>query len=408
MSTEYRNNHYVPVWYQNRFIPQEQRDKDLLYLDLNPKVGRTPQGRSYKIKELQRLGPKHCFFEADLYTRWFGEEIVTDIEKIFFGDIDRKGREGIDAFENFIHGATSGNEFHKLIEFLSSQKLRTPKGLEWLRRQANNRTHHETLILMIQLHKMFCAIWTECVWQIADAQHSPTKFIISDHPVTIYNRVLGPRSDSCKGFNDPDIRQNASHTLFPLSENKILILTNLSWARDPYQNEKKFRPNPNFHRDAVFSMLDVQVGRMLNEKEVQQINFIIKSRALRYIAASKKEWLYPENFVSKSDWSRYGDGYLLMPDPRSISRNGVVAFLMRNGQSESFDEYGRRSWQKGYDENSANRDWSSLDKFQGEFARLFGPKRRGRSHQYGSLSDEEDPDWIHKYNLSLEKGAQRT
>ena len=69
-------------------------------------------------------------------------------------------------------------------------------------------------------------------------------------------------------------------------------------------------PNPNPFRDAMFKFTDVQVRRYLNEEEVRQINFIIKSRASQNIAAGKEEWLYPEKYVSKSDWNTYGHGYL--------------------------------------------------------------------------------------------------
>jgi hypothetical protein len=45
---------------------------------------------------------------------------------------------------------------------------------------------------------------SECIWQIADADASPTKFIISDHPVVTYNRALPPGSDFAGEFDDPD------------------------------------------------------------------------------------------------------------------------------------------------------------------------------------------------------------
>jgi hypothetical protein len=35
MSTEYKNNHYVPVWYQRRFLPAGQKDNEFFYLDLD-------------------------------------------------------------------------------------------------------------------------------------------------------------------------------------------------------------------------------------------------------------------------------------------------------------------------------------------------------------------------------------
>ena len=80
------------------------------------------------------------------------------------------------------------------------------------------------------------------------------------------------------------------------------------------------RPNPDLTRNAVFKLMNVQTQRHLSEREVREINFIIKSRAFRYIAAAKEEWLHPEEYVSKSQWPVFGDGYLLMPDPPTDSR----------------------------------------------------------------------------------------
>lgn len=111
---------------------------------------------------------------------------------------------------------------------------------------------------VVQLRQFHCAIWTECIWLIADASQSETKFIISDHPVTVYNRRCGPRSMWCRGYEDPDIRFHATHTIFPLSLEKILILTNLSWVRNPYQSEIAMRPNPNPWRGAIFTFMKIQ------------------------------------------------------------------------------------------------------------------------------------------------------
>jgi hypothetical protein len=120
------------------------------------------------------------------------------------------------------------------------------------------------------------------------------KFIVSDHPVTVYNRACYPGSTFCRGCNDPDIWLLATHTFFPLSLTKVLILTNLAWARSPYQNERKVRPNPGLFRSAIFNFTDIQIWRYLSEQEVIQINYIIKKRALRHVAAAEKEWLCPE------------------------------------------------------------------------------------------------------------------
>ena len=231
-----------------------------------------------------------------------------------------------------------------MMMYISAQKLRTPKGLGWLSGIANTSEKNQILQLMLKIWQLYCAIWAECVWLIADASQSETKFIVSDHPVTVYTRRCGPRSQWCRGYNDPDIRYHATHTLFPLSLDKILILTNLSWVRNPYQKETELRPNPDFFRPTISKITDMQTLRNLSEKEVQEINFIIKSRALRYIGAAKEEWLYPEKLVAKSDWYRYGYGYLLMPDPRSVIYSTGITIGNQDGTATGFDEYGRRPW----------------------------------------------------------------
>jgi len=62
---------------------------------------------------------------------------------------------------------------------------------------------------------------------------------------------------------------------------------------------------------------EIQTGRQLNEVEVNQINFILKRRAERYIAAAKEQWLHPEDEIPSTHWRKLDDRYLLMPDPRS-------------------------------------------------------------------------------------------
>ncbi len=405
----YRINHYVPIWYQKRFVPLEQHNKELFYLDLKPESFTDPRGFIHTRRGLRRLGFKHCFFEKDFYTTRFGSEESTKLEQIFFGAIDRNGQRAVDYFANFKHPWDGTDVFNDLLMYMSTQKLRTPKGLGWLSDKARTTDHHLILRLMLELRQLHCAIWTECIWFIADASQSNTKFIISDHPVTVYNRICGPRSQWCRGNNDPDIWFNGTHTLFPLSLNKILILTNLSWVRNPYQSEVKLRPNPKPFRDTIFNFTNIQTLRYLNEQEVREINFIIKSRTLRYVGAGKEEWLYPEKYVTKSDWYRYGHGYLLMPDPRSVTYSTEIIIGHHDGTASGFDEYGRRPWQEGYSgrNNRIRDDWDTFHCFQGEFARLFGPCRRGRAFNTMRLDNEKDDKKYHQYHLGLEKKRKR-
>jgi len=409
MSGAYRRNHYVPVWYQKRFVSPEARDRELFCLDLNPGTFLDGRGVAHPRKPLRRLGPKHCFYQTDLYATSLPFMSPTDIEEFFFGEIDAAGRSAVAHFGEFQHMKLGQHEaLQALMVYMSTQKLRTPKGLNWLRQRVQTTDNNLLLHRMVALQKLFCAIWYESIWLVADAKNSSTKFIISDHPVTVFNRRCGPRSQWCRGDNDPDIWLNGTHTIFPLSLDRILILTNLSWVRNPYQSATASRPNPNPLRSAIFSMLDIQTERHLTEEEVCQINFIIKTRARRYVAAGNEDWLYPENSVSKSDWAHYGHGYLLMPDPRSVRFAREIIMGFKDGTATAFDEYGRRPWDPNYKRPMKGPDeWYTFHKFQGEFARLFGPTRRGRANHGTGLDREEDPEDFHKYHLSLENPRKR-
>lgn len=102
-------------------------------------------------------------------------------------------------------------------------------------------------------------------------------------------------------------------------------------------------------------------------------------------------------------WNQFGDGYLLMPDPRSVSFTTEVAIGYKNGPSDIFDEYGHRPGHTGFrSKTRKQQEWETFHAFKGEFARLLGPKRRGRSFEFSRLCDEEDSADFHAYHLSLE------
>lgn len=408
MSGDYKNNHYVPIWYQNRFVVDPSSEYELYRLKLKPKKFTDSKGGVHTERPVRKMSFSQCFSQEDLYTTSFKGIDPRGIERLFFGQIDTLGRKAVDWCEKFSHPWDGTNLINELLLYMSTQKLRTPKGLDWLNKQIRKQgkvNKNGVLAKMIQLRQVYSALWMECVWLIADASKSETKFIVSDHPVTIYNRRCPPDSYKCRMYNDPDIALHASQTIFPLSLNKALILTNLSWVRNPYQNELGTRPNPNPFRSAVMKITDIQTLRFLSEQEVREINYIIKSRAYEYIAAAKEEWLYPERYISPSDWSHYGNGYLLMPDPRGVIYSSGIFFGNKNGGGSAFDEYGRRPGEKGYrmDRNGADEDWNTFHCFKGEFARLLGPYRRGRAcGDVLRIDDERDSDEFHEYHLKLE------
>ena len=365
---------------------------------------RISHGHAYKRKALLRWGPNRSFCEEDLYTTKYGNWESTEIEEKFFGRVDSSARFALDYFADFQHPSVNHDAFRALLPYMSIQKLRTPKGLRYLADFTRQTSKNRVLFELQRLQQLFCAIWTECIWSIADASETETKFLLSDHPVTVYNRGAFWASPMCEGAKDPDIWLSATHTLFPLRLDRILILTNLSWVRYPYGNPLRPRPNPNPFRSAMFHFQEIQIGRKLSEVEVNEINFIVKRRACRYIAAAKEEWLYPEARIPSQVWDKLGQGYLLMPDPRSVVFSNEIIIGYKDKSSDAFDAHGHKPWQKGFsDKDREKLEWETFHAFQGEFARLFGPQRRGRSFELGSLSKEEDDPDYHQYHLKLEQ-----
>jgi hypothetical protein len=402
----YKENHYVPCWYQERFLPSAGQ-RVFRYLDLQPEQFRDPNGVVRTKTALHRWGAKLSFKETDLYTTRFGSFESTDIERFFFGRVDREGKKAIEFFSDF-NGfgdgggfkTTPSEAFNSFLNYLSIQKFRTPKGLRYLSTLINTQDKNKLLLGMQQLQNLHCAIWTECVWAFADANNTRAKFILSDHPITLYNREIFPESEISRKLTDPDFRLNGTHTLFPISPTRVLILTHLSWVRNPYGNGKRARPNPQPFRTAIFNFTDIQTGRELEEIEVNQINYIVKRRALRYIAAAEEECLYPENALPSTHWRKLDDRYLLMPDPRCLHMGGEIMIGYVNKRSEAFDAYGRRPWQKDYTKEDDGES-RALYAFQGEFARLFGARRRGTDYGLGRRSMEDSPDF-HQYHLDNE------
>ena len=126
-----RKNHYVPVWYQKGFIIGSRNT--LHYLDLDPPKTTLPNGRILTANELRLQSPRRCFQEKDLYTTRFGSNQNDEVEKFLFGGIDSNGAIAVRAFagndQRLIH-----DNFQRFFEYLDAQKLRTPKGLDWIKK----------------------------------------------------------------------------------------------------------------------------------------------------------------------------------------------------------------------------------------------------------------------------------
>ena len=331
-----RNNHYVPQWYQEGFF--EGGRNTLAYLDMEPPRRVLDDGRVITQRDLFDTHTSRAFRQLDLYSTFFGTSVNDEIERRLFGDIDARGSNAIRAF-----AGSDAREWHRhfqtLFEYIDIQKIRTPKGLDWLQAQYPMLSQNELMFEMQGIRMMHCTIWSEGVREIISAEDADVKFIISDHPVTIYNHAAPPGAPLCAYPNDPTIALKASQTILPLNRNFCLILTNLEYARDPSASPLDKRTFARNYRSSMVRTDAFIRTRKLSNQEVARINYVLKARARRYIAAGRKEWLYPERSVSGS-WGELRTT-LLPPNDELWHFGGEMFAKFNDGHVYYQDEFGR-------------------------------------------------------------------
>lgn len=333
-----RNNHYVPQWYQRGFLSKAQHK--LHVLDLDPECTTLPNGKELREPELKMLSPKLAFKELDLYTTRLGHTLNDEIERFLFGEIDKSGAAAVRAWiaDDMVQ---IHRRFLDFFEYLDAQKLRTPKGLDWILKHYNGLPHLELMLQMQALRQMHATMWTECVREIVSAAKSSVKFIVSDHPITIYHPDFPPNAPECQYPGDPGIEMVGSQTVFALDADHCLLLTNIEYAENPKgastlsrRTNARFRGNSMARTDAFIR------GRHLAEDEVEAINHVLKARARKYVAASNPAWLYPERRCSLP-WRDIGP--ILLPR-EDLWKFGGETFIGHNDGTTSYrDKFGRSS-----------------------------------------------------------------
>jgi hypothetical protein len=332
-----RNNHYVPQWYQEGFF--EPGRSSLAYVDMTPDQKVLPDGRVIvQNSAWDDTSTSRAFRQKDLYSTFFGTSVNDEIERRLFGDIDGRGSKAVRAFIG-----TDVSEWHEhfqtFFEFLDIQKIRTPKGLDWLKAQYPALSQNELMFEMQGIRMLHCTIWAGGVREIVSAEDSAVKFITSDHPVTIYNHAVPPTDAACAYPGDPGIALRGSQTIYPMDRNHCLIFTNLEYAKDPGIGPLEKRTFARNYRQSLTRIDAFIRSRKLNAHEVAQINFIMKKRARRFIGAGRKEWLYPERTVTES-WSELRKT-LLPPKGGMFHFGGEIFVGYESGDVHYQDEYGR-------------------------------------------------------------------
>ena len=282
--TKARNNHYVPEWYQKGML--EPGRNTLAYLDLTPAKQALGNGRVITARSQFKSPVSRAFKQRDLYSTFFETSINDEIERRLFGDIDTRGAAAIRAFAG-TNKSEWHNHFQTFFEFIDIQKVRTPKGLDWLKAQYPSLSQNELMFEMQGIRMMHCTIWSECVREIVSAEDVNVKFIISDHPVTIYNHAAPPNSLICDYPNDPAIALMASQTIFPLNRNFCMILLNLEYARDPTIDPLAKRTFARNYKNTMARTDAFIRDRKLSAKDVMKVNYLIN--CLLYTSPSPRD-----------------------------------------------------------------------------------------------------------------------
>jgi hypothetical protein len=348
--SETRDNHYVPQWHQKGFM--NDRPGELWHLKQKPIE--LPDGTTKIVFSKKLYKPPQCFYKKDLYTTFFGMEISDAIERRLFGNIDDNGSVAVRAFLANDQAGWHKN-FENFFIYLDAQKLRTPKGLDWIKSKYPTLKQNELMREMQAIRTIHCTLWAESVRELVSAEESEIKFIVSDHPVTVYNYAAPPNSELCFYPNDPDISLKATQTIFALDKNRCLILTNLEYAKNPETNPLEQRTNANKMRRSMVNTIEFINSRKLRPLEVLKINHIIKSRSKESVAAGSDSWLTPENNVD-CEWAELR--HVLMPPSNELYRyGGEMVVRFKDGHTHYQDAFGRTNGNQDFlnkivDENS--------------------------------------------------------
>ena len=348
-----RKNHYVPQWHQERFFAHGKSTHILL--DLTPPTFKRGDGTVASGRCLFDSPSSRAFVAQDLYSTFFRIKVNDEIERMFFGDIDRRGADAVRAFCGDDQGAWH-QHFKDLFEFLDIQKLRTPKGLAWLRQQypeisrlgemSPDVAQNQLMFEMQGIRMLNVTTWTTGVREIVSAERADVKFILSDHPVTVYNHAIPPSDRRNRYPKDPSTALKGSQTLFPLGPDHLLILTNLEYAENPGARPDAKRTFARNYQSTMVSMNNFIRKRYFTDDQVAEVNYVIKARANRYVAGSRREDVFPEKVVSKS-WADLRTT-LLPPANELYPFGGEMYVSFENGDVYYQDKFGRtekpRKW----------------------------------------------------------------
>lgn len=322
-------HHYVPQWYQKVFFGDTQ-PKFYLQLPTDVQVNSYPRYKS----------PRKRFCENDLYMLKYKNSQSDVLEKKLFGRIDEIGANSIKQILSTNNVLMPGEVWNDFLEYLDAQLSRTPRALKFFN-SYNVQAPNASLVFMQCVRNIHMAMWTDAVWEIFDATDSDIDFLLSDNPVTLYNRAIYPKSKEGQTGLELNFTEIGTQTIFPLNRKQLFVATHIQFARNPKYNPRQQILNPRVSGPGLISMFDIIRCRKMTDTDVIKVNFIIKNRADKYICASNKEFLYPEKMNKRIDWNNIGKNDFLLPDPRDLSFSTQWVIGNDNGFVCGGNEYGQ-------------------------------------------------------------------
>lgn len=352
-------NHYVPQWYQRRFLTPTRGGDRLFYLDLHPEVIHVHGRPGLTRQALRRLGPVNCFKQDHLYTTMFGGRLSDDLERHFFGAIDAGGCAAVEFFQNYSVRDGVHEAFQALLDYLCAQMLRTPKGLAQLQRITRAPSHQGVLRQLQGIFQLYATLWTDAVWEVMSCDETDTKFIVTDCPLVTYNPGIYPGSPEARNWMALPERIG-TQTIFPLGLNRCLVITNLQYVRNPKVSPLRMRENPRYFQPGMFDLRKIQTWRQLGEQDVIVMNYILKVHAKRYIASGQETDLYPERRIGTVPWPRLVGPYNLMPDPRRMHFSTSTVVGYDDGGSFAINEFGHANIDNARAESLREVEWETF------------------------------------------------
>lgn len=362
----FRNNHYVPEWYQRYFLPAGSGE--LYVLDKRAERTKTlPDGRVVPIRpwELLRRGPGKFLRHTDLYTTQVLGTANTEIEQMLFGTIDDKSARAHAMLLKWPITLTRvpmpkypmdwGNPAERIVEYteyLDAQKLRTPKGLQVmvaLAAGAGVKLDQNTLMVLMQKWRRHaCTMWAEGLWELVTTTQDQVGFIFSDDPVTLYNGGVHPSTPFRVWQNDPVFLWRGTRLVMPLSRRDCLIITHVEHAREPLlERTRDNRRNARLFEQGIISFEDVHKVRDLTADQVATINYMIKVRAPRYVAGSAESDLFPERRVAPASWASI-DGTLQHGGFAMKTAASEIMISYTDGSLLSSNDFGESTFVPGW------------------------------------------------------------